>query len=72
MNAIREFVYGESIRRSLEGATSQDIIEIAEGPEPGPTTSPFAKVLGAHLYSESSEVGQKKKKRKAGKKRRRG
>ena len=70
MNAIRRFVCGESIRRSLEGATAQDIIEIAQAPAPNPTTSQFAKVLGVHLYSEPSKKCANKVKRKVRKKKR--
>ena len=72
MNAIRRFVCGEAIRRSLEGATVQDILEIAQAPEPDPTTSPFAKVLGFHIYAEPTEAGKTKAKWKAGKRKRRG
>ncbi len=72
MNTISRFVCGETIRRSLEGATVQEILEISEAPEPEPTTSPFAKVLGFHIYAEPTEAGAIKAKRKAGKRKKRG
>lgn len=71
MTGIKQFICGESVRRSLEGATTEQIIHIANSPSPPPHSSPFAKVLGCHLAAEKPETKAKEGIRKK-KKRRRG
>lgn len=53
MNAIRRIFFGESVRQSLEGLSTHDILEIARRDSPPPETSPFAKVVGWILQKEN-------------------
>jgi hypothetical protein len=58
MNTIRRIFFGENIRQSLEGLSTQDIIEIVRQDPLPPETSPFAKVVGIHLSAKGHDLAK--------------
>lgn len=51
MTQLIKLITGESTRQRMEGLSANDILQIMSEPTNEEESSPFAKVLGAHIYS---------------------
>lgn len=58
MTKLISIFTGESARKQMEGATIEDITRIMSEVSPPEETSPFAQVLGYHLYTVEDELNK--------------
>lgn len=59
MTTILRLLSGESTRTQMEGVKTSEMLRIMSEPANDDDSSPFAEVLGAHIYA-TDDVSKKK------------